>query len=45
VVIFTVRGDRIASARFYVEPIEQQSGDVDDAIRVAVHGADPGDAP
>lgn len=45
VVIFTVRGDRIASARFYVEPIEQQSGDVDDAIRVAVHGADRRDAP
>lgn len=45
VVIFTVRGDSIASARFYVEPIEQHSGDVDDAIRVAVRGVDPGEAP
>jgi uncharacterized protein (TIGR02246 family) len=29
VVIFGVTGDRIASARFYLEPVEETSGDVD----------------
>ena len=29
VVIFTVAGDTIASARFYLEPVEDTSGDVD----------------
>ena len=29
VVIFGVHGDRISSARFYLEPVEETSGDVD----------------
>ena len=32
VVIFGVYGDRIASARFYLEPVEASGGDVDVAI-------------
>lgn len=36
VVIFGIAGDAIASARFYLEPVEETSGDVDDhTIRVA----------
>jgi len=37
--ILTVRDDRIAAARFYLEPVDQDSGGVDDAISEAVHGA------
>lgn len=32
VVIFEVRDDAIASARFYLEPVEQTSGDVTAAV-------------
>jgi ketosteroid isomerase-like protein len=39
VAILTVRGDSIAAAHFYLEPIEHESGDVNDAIRVAVDRA------
>jgi ketosteroid isomerase-like protein len=39
VAIFTVRGDRIAAAHFYLEPVEHESGDVDAAVRMAVRGA------
>jgi hypothetical protein len=38
VVIFGVRGDLIASARFYLEPVEQTSGDVDDHTHRVVTG-------
>ena len=33
VIIFTVADDRIASARFYLEPVETSSGDVNAAVR------------
>ena len=36
VIIFTVADDRIASARFYVEPVETSSGDVNAAVRAQV---------
>ena len=39
VAIFTVRDDRIAAARFYLEPVEHESGNVDAAVRVTVHGS------
>ena len=37
--ILTVRDDRIAAAQFYLEPVDHGSGDVDEAISEAVHGA------
>jgi hypothetical protein len=36
VIIFGVDGDLISTARFYLEPVERQSGTVDDAVRRAV---------
>ncbi|MEC5193075.1 MULTISPECIES: nuclear transport factor 2 family protein [unclassified Arthrobacter] len=39
VAIFTVRDDRIAAAHFYLEPVENESGDVNAAVRTAVRGA------
>jgi ketosteroid isomerase-like protein len=36
--ILTVRGDKIAAAHFYLEPIEQESGDVNAAVSMAVRG-------
>ncbi len=38
VVIFGITGDRIASARFYLEPVEESSGDVDDHTHRVVTG-------
>jgi ketosteroid isomerase-like protein len=38
VVIFGVTGDVISSARFYLEPVEQASGDVDDHTHRVVTG-------
>lgn len=32
VIIFGIRGDQIASARFYLEPVESASGDVNAAV-------------
>lgn len=43
VAIFTLRGDKIAAAEFYLEPVDQDSGDVNQAVREAVHGAAGGD--
>ena len=41
--IFGVTGDVIASARFYLEPVEETSGDVDDhTARVVGTGTDTG---
>jgi ketosteroid isomerase-like protein len=37
VIIFGVSGDMITSARFYLEPVESGSGDVDAAIRRQLH--------
>jgi hypothetical protein len=36
--ILTVRSDKIAAAHFYLEPIEQESGDVNAAVSMAVRG-------
>jgi hypothetical protein len=33
VIIFTVLDDRISAARFYLEPVETSTGDVDTAVR------------
>lgn len=41
VIIFGVLGDLIVSARFYLEPVEQTSGDVDAAIDRAVNATTP----
>ncbi len=41
VVIFEIRGDVISSARFYLEPAEEASGDVDAHTRRVVTGAEP----
>lgn len=43
VAIFTLRDDKIAAAQFYLEPVDQDSGDVNEAVREAVHGAAGGD--
>ncbi|HEV2886020.1 MAG TPA: nuclear transport factor 2 family protein [Jatrophihabitans sp.] len=36
VIIFGIDGELISTARFYLEPVERQSGTVDDAVRRAV---------
>ena len=36
VIVFSVDGDVITRARFYLEPVERTTGDVNDAIRRAV---------
>ncbi len=41
VVIFGIRGDVISSARFYLEPAEEASGDVDAHTRRVVTGMEP----
>jgi ketosteroid isomerase-like protein len=43
VAIFTLRDDKIAAAQFYLEPVDQDSGDVNQTVREAVHGAAGGD--
>lgn len=43
VAIFTHRDDKIAAAQFYLEPVDQDSGDVNQAVSEAVHGAAGGD--
>ena len=45
VAIFTLRDDKIAAAQFYLEPVDQDSGDVNEAVREAVQGAAGGDRP
>ena len=35
VIIFTVEQELISTARFYLEPVERDSGTVDDAVRRA----------
>lgn len=42
VIIFGVTGGKVTSARFYLEPVEQSSGDVNDAVARA-SGATPPD--
>jgi hypothetical protein len=41
VIIFGVEQDRIVSARFYLEPVETLSGDVDAAVRQLSSGSRP----
>ncbi len=41
VIIFGVRGGLIVSARFYLEPVEQTSGDVNAAVDRAVKTSTP----
>lgn len=41
VCIFTVVGGEIMSGRFYLEPVERTSGNVDDAVRRQVTGGLP----
>lgn len=41
VIIFGVREDRAVSARFYLEPVEEASATVDDAVRTQVHADKP----
>ncbi len=38
VIIFTARDDRITAARFYLEPVEESSGNVDAAVRSQMSG-------
>ncbi len=46
VIIFEVAETLVRAARFYVEPVERESGNADDAVRrVAPLGARPGSAP
>ncbi|WP_018762029.1 nuclear transport factor 2 family protein [Arthrobacter sp. 135MFCol5.1] len=45
VAIFTLRHDKIAAAQFYLEPVDQDSGDVNQAVRVAIQGAAGGGRP
>lgn len=39
VIVFTVRDDRISAARFFLEPLDLTSGDVDAAVARAVEPA------
>ena len=41
VIVFTIRGNEIAHARFFLEPVEHESGTVDDNIRRATKQATP----
>jgi ketosteroid isomerase-like protein len=41
VIIFVVEDDCIASARFYLEPVEHSSGDVDAAVERVTGGPTP----
>lgn len=38
VIVFEVAGELISAARFYLEPVERDSGTVDDAVRHAASG-------
>ena len=41
VIVFGVRGELISTARFYLEPVEDDGGGVDDAVRRQVRPARP----
>ena len=41
VILFTVRDDRAASARFYLEPVDEENVDVNEAVNRAVVRAAP----
>lgn len=38
VIVFMAKDDRIAAARFYLDPVETSSGDVNAAVRANVAG-------
>lgn len=44
VIVFETADGRVVAARFYLEPVDRESGTVDDAVRVAVtaSGSDAG---
>jgi hypothetical protein len=37
VIVFGVQDGRAASARFYLEPVDEDSATVDDAVRAQLH--------
>ncbi len=41
VIVFGLRGGRAVSARFYLEPVDEASTTVDDAVRAQVHAEAP----
>ena len=41
VIVFGVRDGRATSARFYLEPVDEASATVDDAVRTQVHADTP----
>jgi ketosteroid isomerase-like protein len=41
VIVFGLRGGRAVSARFYLEPVDEASTTVDDAVRAQVHADAP----
>lgn len=41
VLVFGTRGDEIVTVRFFLEPVELDSGDVNDAVARSVHTATP----
>jgi len=41
VIVFGLQGSRAVSARFYLEPVEQASTTVDDAVRAQAHADNP----
>jgi limonene-1,2-epoxide hydrolase len=42
VIVFRVAGELISAARFYLEPVEHESGTVDDAVRHATSASPAG---
>lgn len=45
VIVFDVAGELISAARFYLEPVEHESGTVDDAVRHATSATAAGVTP
>ncbi len=41
VIVFGLQGDRAASARFYLEPVDQSRTTVDDAVRIQTRSDSP----
>lgn len=45
VILFGVMGSSVKSARFYLEPVEDSSGDVNSAVSRVTHSGTPGTEP
>ena len=41
VIVFRLRDDLAVSARFYLEPVDDEATTVDEAVRAQVHSGDP----